>query len=133
MRFGHRPKVADTFCGAGSIPFEAARVGCDVYASDLNPIACMLTWGALHLIGGGDRLKARLEAAQKRVTEAVDERLAALESSTTVKATVQRHICTASRSGVRIRLDRPSTSLASYKQDQAHNRAPCSESGCKTI
>ena len=31
-RFGHRPKVADTFCGGGSIPFEAARIGCDVYA-----------------------------------------------------------------------------------------------------
>jgi putative DNA methylase len=75
MRFGHRPKVADTFSGAGSIPFEAARVGCDVYASDLNPIACMLTWGALHLIGGGDRLKDSLEAAQKRVTDAVDKKI----------------------------------------------------------
>jgi putative DNA methylase len=50
MRFGHRPGVADTFCGGGSIPFEAARIGCDVYASDLNPIACMLTWGALHIL-----------------------------------------------------------------------------------
>ena len=49
-RFGHRPKVADTFCGGGSIPFEAARLGCDVYASDLNPIACMLTWGAFNII-----------------------------------------------------------------------------------
>jgi len=39
LRFGHRPKVGDTFCGGGSIPFEAARLGCDVYASDLNPIA----------------------------------------------------------------------------------------------
>ena len=46
MRFGHRPRVADTFCGSGQIPFEAARLGCDVYASDLNPVACMLTWGA---------------------------------------------------------------------------------------
>ncbi|WP_295392461.1 DUF1156 domain-containing protein [uncultured Thiodictyon sp.] len=42
LRFGHRPRVADTFCGSGQIPFEAARLGCDVYASDLNPIACML-------------------------------------------------------------------------------------------
>jgi putative DNA methylase len=50
-RFGHRPKVADTFCGGGSIPFEAARIRCDVYASDLNPIACMLTWGAFNIIG----------------------------------------------------------------------------------
>ncbi|WP_294539784.1 DUF1156 domain-containing protein [uncultured Rhodoblastus sp.] len=79
MRFGHRPKVGDTFCGAGSIPFEAARVGCDVYASDLNPIACMLTWGALHLIGGGDLVKAQLEAAQKRVGDAVDRRIVDLE------------------------------------------------------
>lgn len=29
-RFGHRPKVADVFCGSGQIPFEAARLGCDV-------------------------------------------------------------------------------------------------------
>lgn len=75
MRFGHRPKVGDTFCGSGSIPFEAARIGCDVYASDLNPIACMLTWGALHLIGGGDRLKVKLEAAQSRVANSVDQRI----------------------------------------------------------
>jgi putative DNA methylase len=52
MRFGRRPKVADTFCGSGQIPFEAARLGCDVFASDLNPVAAMLTWGALHIVGG---------------------------------------------------------------------------------
>jgi len=77
-RYGHRPIVADTFCGAGSIPFEAARLGCDVYASDLNPVACMLTWGALHLIGGGERLKDRLEAAQSAVAAAVDRRITEL-------------------------------------------------------
>ena len=38
MRFGHRPRVADAFSGGGSIPFEAARLGCDVYASDVNPM-----------------------------------------------------------------------------------------------
>ena len=46
------PRVADTFCGSGQIPFEAARLGCDVYASDLNPVACMLTWGAVKFVGG---------------------------------------------------------------------------------
>src|SRR5208337_3859913 len=50
-RYGHRPRIADTFCGGGSIPFEAARIGCNVFASDLNPIACMLTWGAFNIIG----------------------------------------------------------------------------------
>jgi putative DNA methylase len=71
-RFGHRPKVADTFCGGGSIPFEAARLGCDVYASDLNPIACMLTWGAFNIIGASKERRAEIEKAQKEVAEAVD-------------------------------------------------------------
>ncbi|HYN79508.1 MAG TPA: DUF1156 domain-containing protein, partial [Lamprocystis sp. (in: g-proteobacteria)] len=26
LRYGHRPRVGDTFCGGGSIPFEAARL-----------------------------------------------------------------------------------------------------------
>jgi len=51
MRFGRRPVVADTFSGGGSIPFEAARLGCRTYAFDLNPVACMLTWGAYNVIG----------------------------------------------------------------------------------
>ncbi|MBM3883499.1 MAG: DUF1156 domain-containing protein [Verrucomicrobia bacterium] len=36
-RFGHVPRVGDAFCGGGSIPFEAARIGCDAYGSDLTP------------------------------------------------------------------------------------------------
>ncbi len=51
MRFGRVPVVADPFCGSGQIPFEAARIGCEVVASDLNPVACMLTWGALNIVG----------------------------------------------------------------------------------
>lgn len=77
-RFGHRPKVADTFCGGGSIPFEAARLGCDVYASDLNPIACMLTWGAFHIIGASKERRAEIEAAQREVAEAVDAEITRL-------------------------------------------------------
>ncbi len=78
MRFGHRPKVADTFCGGGSIPFEAARLGCDVYASDLNPIACMLTWGALNIIGADETTREEITAAQRQVAEAVDDEITAL-------------------------------------------------------
>ncbi len=63
LRFGQRPKVGDTFCGGGSIPFEAARLGCDVYASDLNPIACMLTWGALNIIGASPETRREIEEA----------------------------------------------------------------------
>lgn len=75
LRFGHRPRVGDTFSGGGSIPFEAARMGCDAYAADLNPIACMLTWGAMNIIGAPKKRRAMFEDAQKAVTEQVDKEL----------------------------------------------------------
>lgn len=65
MRFGHRPRVADTFCGSGQIPFEAARLGCHVYASDLNPVACMLTWGAFNIVGAGEDEHRRIRKEQE--------------------------------------------------------------------
>jgi len=74
-RFGHRTSVADTFCGGGSIPFEAARIGCDVHASDLNPVACMLTWGAFNIIGAAPAKRAEIEAAQQRVAGEVDAKI----------------------------------------------------------
>lgn len=36
------PLVVDPFAGGGSIPFEALRLGCDAFASDLNPVACLI-------------------------------------------------------------------------------------------
>ncbi len=39
---GTRPLVVDPFCGGGSIPLEALRVGADAFASDLNPIPVLL-------------------------------------------------------------------------------------------
>lgn len=36
------PLVVDPFSGGGSIPLEALRIGCDAYASDLNPVACLI-------------------------------------------------------------------------------------------
>lgn len=78
MRFGHRPRVTDTFCGSGQIPFEAARLGCDVYASDLNPIASMLTWGALNIIGGSAESLSELEYEQRKLVETVHSEIDAL-------------------------------------------------------
>ena len=78
LRFGHRPNVGDTFCGGGSIPFEAARLGCDVYASDLNPVACMLTWGSLNIIGADARTSKRVETAQRDIADTVDREITAL-------------------------------------------------------
>ena len=70
-RFGHRPKVADVFCGSGQIPFEAARLGCDVYASDLNPIACMLTWGDFHIVGSNEEYRNQFITDQSSVMNQV--------------------------------------------------------------
>jgi len=37
------PPVLDPFCGGGSIPLEAQRLGLRAYASDLNPVAVLIT------------------------------------------------------------------------------------------
>ncbi|MBS0618843.1 MAG: DUF1156 domain-containing protein, partial [Spirochaetes bacterium] len=74
-RFGHNPKVGDAFCGGGSIPFEAARLGCDVYASDLNPVAALLTWAAIHIVGGGPEVAEQVKKAQQEVYDAVDQQI----------------------------------------------------------
>jgi len=39
---GDHFSVVDPFCGGGSIPIEAQRLGAQVFASDLNPVAVLL-------------------------------------------------------------------------------------------
>ncbi len=36
------PLVVDPFAGGGSIPLEALRLGCETFASDINPVACLI-------------------------------------------------------------------------------------------
>lgn len=40
---GHPPAIYDPFCGGGSIPLEAQRLGLEAHASDLNPVAVLIT------------------------------------------------------------------------------------------
>lgn len=72
MRFGRRPLLADTFSGSGSIPFEAARVGCDVIASDLNPIACMLSWASFNIVGASAERHAQIVREMREIADRVD-------------------------------------------------------------
>ena len=74
-RFGHIPKVGDCFCGGGSIPFEAARLGCEAFGSDLNPVAAMLTWASIHLIGGGEKVQKEVTEAQKKAYDDADRQI----------------------------------------------------------
>jgi adenine-specific DNA methylase len=54
------PLVVDPFAGGGSIPLEALRTGCDAFASDLNPVACLI-------------LKVLLEDIPRHGTQLADE------------------------------------------------------------
>ena len=76
-QFGHVPRIGDAFCGGGSVPFEAARMGCEAYGSDLNPVAALLTWAALHIVGGGPEVAERVRRVQQEVYEAVDRQVTA--------------------------------------------------------
>ena len=78
LRYGHRPRVGDAFSGGGSIPFEAGRLGCDVFAADLNPVASMLTWSALSIAGADSKRTSDLAKVQTAIAEAVDAEIAAL-------------------------------------------------------
>lgn len=71
-RYGHNVIVGDCFCGGGSIPFEAARIGCNVFASDLNPVAGLLTWADLHLCGASPEQRKAVERFQKEIYEKIN-------------------------------------------------------------
>jgi len=43
------PTIVDPFCGGGSIPLEAQRLGLDTHASDLNPVAVLITKALIEL------------------------------------------------------------------------------------
>ena len=75
--FGHTPRVGDSFCGGGSIPFEAARIGCEAFGSDLNPVAGLLTWASLNLLGGGRAVQEEVMRVQAEALAAADRQVIA--------------------------------------------------------
>ena len=73
--FGNVPRVGDSFCGGGSIPFEAARIGCEAFGSDLNPVAGLLTWASLNLLGGGQTVQDEVMQLQTAAFSAADQQV----------------------------------------------------------
>lgn len=73
--FGHTPHIGDCFCGGGSIPFEAARIGCEAFGSDLNPVAGLLTWASLNLLGGGRDVQEEAIRVQAEVLREADRQV----------------------------------------------------------
>ena len=73
------PLVVDPFAGGGSIPLEALRVGCEAFASDLNPVACLILKVMLEDIPRhGPKLAEELREAGRRIKEQAERELADL-------------------------------------------------------
>ncbi len=70
------PLVVDPFAGGGSIPLEALRLGCDAFASDLNPVACLILKVMLEDIPRhGPELVTELRRVGKEIKEQAEKEL----------------------------------------------------------
>jgi putative DNA methylase len=73
------PLVVDPFAGGGSIPLEALRLGCDAYASDLNPVACLILKTMLEDVPRhGPGLAAKVRQAGAEIKSAAERELGRL-------------------------------------------------------
>jgi putative DNA methylase len=74
---GTRPLVVDPFCGGGSIPLEALRVGADAFASDLNPVPVLLNKVVLEYIPKyGQRLADEIRKWGEWIKREAEKKLA---------------------------------------------------------
>lgn len=71
------PTILDAFAGGGSIPFEAARYGLNVLASDLNPVAVVTMKAAMEYpLKFGPDLQEEIDKWVKWVGDEAEKRLA---------------------------------------------------------
>ncbi|MGH9322258.1 MAG: DUF1156 domain-containing protein [Vicinamibacteria bacterium] len=71
------PLVVDPFAGGGSIPLEALRLGCEAFASDLNPVACLILKVMLEDIPRhGPKLAEELRRAGAEIEQQAEKELA---------------------------------------------------------
>ena len=76
-----RPRVLDMFAGGGAIPLEAARLGCESYAVELNPVAhlielCTVTFPQQF----GPELADDVEKWGRKVLDATQKNVATLRT-----------------------------------------------------
>src|SRR5437867_2468909 len=73
------PLVVDPFAGGGSIPLEALRLGCEAFASDLNPVACLILKVMLEDIPRhGPKLAEELRRVGAEIKQQAEKELADL-------------------------------------------------------
>ncbi|WP_076441603.1 DUF1156 domain-containing protein [Bosea sp. TND4EK4] len=74
--FGCAPVVIDPTAGGGSIPFEAARLGCNVISNDLNPVAALIQKATIEYpIQFGPEIKPELARISNTFKLRIKERL----------------------------------------------------------
>ncbi len=73
--YNHCAVVGDCFCGGGSIPFESARMGFNTYGSDLNPVAGMLTWADVNIIGASDEHLNSIHDFQQNLYNSIEKEI----------------------------------------------------------
>lgn len=72
------PLIVDPFSGGGSIPLEALRLGAEAFASDLNPVACLILKTMLEDIPRhGPDLADELRRVGADIKQAAEQELAA--------------------------------------------------------
>jgi putative DNA methylase len=70
------PVVVDPFAGGGAIPLEGLRLGCDVLASDLNPVACLINQVVLNDIPRyRDEMIESLPGIARKIKAQAEEKL----------------------------------------------------------
>jgi len=73
------PLVVDPFAGGGSIPLEALRLGCDTFASDINPVSFLMLKSILEDIPrSSDDLEEDLRDFGSEVKNIAEKELAAV-------------------------------------------------------
>ncbi len=71
--------MVDPFAGGGSIPLEALRLGCEAFASDLNPVACLILKVMLEDIPRhGPKLAEELRRVGAEIKQQAEKELADL-------------------------------------------------------
>jgi adenine-specific DNA methylase len=71
------PSVLDPMAGGGSVPFEAARFGCETLANDLNPVAVLIERATVELpVKHGPKLQAEFEELAAQFVKVRESRLA---------------------------------------------------------
>jgi putative DNA methylase len=87
-----KPVILDAFAGGGSIPFEAARYGLNVLASDLNPVAVVTMKAAMEYpLKFGADLQQDIDKWVKFVGDEAEKRLAEFFPSQTGE-TIQNYL-----------------------------------------